>query len=172
MKVYKADEYILGDGMGGNRNNLEGILMFGHWWRKKKGEYFERNVTLHQEIWESYYGPVPEGCSIHHRDSNKTNNSIDNLECMPNQYHKWFHCHEKEKEFICENCLKQFTGCISNHGNRFCSKKCSNRYHKVKVALRSGKDISGRLKTFLKYLGIPLMLPFIPPQQPKLTYAT
>jgi hypothetical protein len=34
---------------------------------------------LHHFIWEQEYGVIPEGYHIHHRDSNRTDNRLDNL---------------------------------------------------------------------------------------------
>jgi hypothetical protein len=38
--------------------------------------------ALHQEVWKARHGPIPAGHHIHHRDSNPSNNHIDNLECL------------------------------------------------------------------------------------------
>lgn len=42
---------------------------------------------LHREVWARAFGPIPEGCHIHHRDGNPLNNRIDNLECIPASEH-------------------------------------------------------------------------------------
>src|SRR5690606_26378303 len=38
-------------------------------------------------VWESAFGPIPKGCHIHHKDSDPSNNSLDNLECVPASKH-------------------------------------------------------------------------------------
>ena len=43
--------------------------------------------TLHREIWKSVYGPIPDGCHIHHINGDYSNNSIENLECLTPQEH-------------------------------------------------------------------------------------
>jgi endogenous inhibitor of DNA gyrase (YacG/DUF329 family) len=46
--------------------------------------YFSRGgKKLHRAVWMAAFGPVPEGCHIHHRDGNALNNQVANLECMP-----------------------------------------------------------------------------------------
>lgn len=45
--------------------------------------YFRR---VHRLVWESYNGDIKEGMVINHIDSNKTNNSLSNLEVVTNQY--------------------------------------------------------------------------------------
>jgi hypothetical protein len=42
---------------------------------------------LHRDVWIAAFGPVPNGCHIHHKDSNVTNNKLDNLECLPADEH-------------------------------------------------------------------------------------
>ena len=40
-------------------------------------------------MWEKFNGPIPEGFEIHHKDENKTNYNIDNLELIEiKQHHK------------------------------------------------------------------------------------
>ncbi len=42
---------------------------------------------LHRLIFEDFYGPIPEGCVIHHKDGNKTNNCIMNLQLLTESEH-------------------------------------------------------------------------------------
>lgn len=37
---------------------------------------------VHRLVWESFYGPIPEGLQINHKDENKSNNSLENLEIV------------------------------------------------------------------------------------------
>ena len=52
---------------------------------EKTGSY--RNGThrkfAHRHVWESERGSIPEGWQVHHKDRDRGNNSIANLECMP-----------------------------------------------------------------------------------------
>jgi HNH endonuclease/Homeodomain-like domain len=43
-----------------------------------------RSVMAHRVIWEWAHGPIPEGLQINHKDLNKQNNRMDNLELMTN----------------------------------------------------------------------------------------
>lgn len=46
--------------------------------------YFSQGSKyLHRLAWSSVFGPVPKGCHIHHRDGNRANNAVANLECLP-----------------------------------------------------------------------------------------
>ncbi len=49
----------------------------------------EPKELLHRVIWEEYFGPIPDGYHIHHKDEDKTNNKIDNLELLSaSDHHK------------------------------------------------------------------------------------
>jgi hypothetical protein len=45
----------------------------------------------HNVIWEMHHGPIPAGMQIHHIDFNKTNNVIENLQCVTPLEHKRLH---------------------------------------------------------------------------------
>ncbi len=47
----------------------------------------KRHVSLHRYKWEKEIGDIPAGYDIHHRDGNKLNNEISNLECLPKSEH-------------------------------------------------------------------------------------
>lgn len=42
----------------------------------------QKTKTVHRIIWEAFNGPLPKGMTINHKDGNKTNNRLDNLEIM------------------------------------------------------------------------------------------
>jgi len=35
---------------------------------------------LHRDMWEAQYGPIPPGHDVHHKDEDKANNTLDNLD--------------------------------------------------------------------------------------------
>ena len=41
-----------------------------------------RDRTVHRLVWEVFNGPIPEGLQINHKDENKSNNSLENLEVV------------------------------------------------------------------------------------------
>jgi len=49
----------------------------------------EKNIYVyeHRYVWEKHYGSIPEGLVIHHKDGDRTNNTIINLELMTKQKH-------------------------------------------------------------------------------------
>jgi len=42
---------------------------------------------MHRDVWEHSNGEIPEKHHIHHKDGDKGNNSIDNLECVCGKKH-------------------------------------------------------------------------------------
>ena len=49
---------------------------------KDKTGHFYKMLFIHQVVWNYYGGELPEGCVLHHKDFDSTNNDIDNLELM------------------------------------------------------------------------------------------
>jgi len=68
------------------RLSSDGYLVFG------KKRYF------HREIWKSFHGEIPKGYHIHHKDGNKLNNSIENLECLSHADHLRLHMRENAEK--------------------------------------------------------------------------
>lgn len=58
--------------------------------RREDRVYFTPNAVhrkngigrLHQEVWKSVYGDIPQNHEIHHKDGNPLNNAIDNLQSV------------------------------------------------------------------------------------------
>lgn len=44
-------------------------------------------TLMHRYVWESKYGVIPCGWDIHHINEDKSDNRIDNLECLPKSEH-------------------------------------------------------------------------------------
>lgn len=51
----------------------------------------------HDVIWEAANGPIPKGYDVHHKDEDKLNNDMDNLELLKKVDHKRVHsgCYEQ-----------------------------------------------------------------------------
>lgn len=46
---------------------------------------------VHVLVWEQHHGAVPDGHDIHHRNEDKLDNRIENLECVDTVTHKRLH---------------------------------------------------------------------------------
>lgn len=42
----------------------------------------KKTVRIHQLVADTFIGPIPEGYQVHHKDGNKQNNNVDNLEII------------------------------------------------------------------------------------------
>lgn len=80
---------------------------------KKTGYYLSGNINgkryrLHRYVWQYYNGTIPKGYDIHHKDHNKDNNNIDNLELLTKKEHIEIHktLDEKTKQKYRENLNK------------------------------------------------------------------
>ena len=49
------------------------------------------NKRLHRYVWEKYNGTISDGYHVHHKDHDKANNSIDNLELLSASEHSRLH---------------------------------------------------------------------------------
>lgn len=126
--------------------NREEIFYDGFTWyrypgskQRQRAEYFFRQegkalsskkydvkkviISLHHYVWEKYNGPRPKGYDIHHRDGNKRNNDISNLECITHSEHATLTNLNRfdEKEVICSHCKKKY---LTRSKPKYCSRKC------------------------------------------------
>lgn len=51
----------------------------------------QKTIKVHRIIWETANGEIPKGYDIHHKDKNRTNNSISNLEMIKSSIHRGNH---------------------------------------------------------------------------------
>lgn len=56
------------------------------------GAYFQRKgVRLHRVVWEAHNGPIPDGWHVHHRDGDRAENGIANLQLLRAADHSRHH---------------------------------------------------------------------------------
>lgn len=67
------------------------IMWNGQKYTRRQNGYYARTRAgrryLHLEMWEQANGPIPAGHDVHHRDGDKTNNVLDNLELLTKSEH-------------------------------------------------------------------------------------
>lgn len=89
QKRYKCRHY--------SRYNIKPTINYDNilWHKNKLGYYThgEDNKTyhLHRYIWQKYNGNIPSGYCVHHKDENKDNNDISNLELLQAAEHSRKH---------------------------------------------------------------------------------
>lgn len=103
----------------------------GYWIVSSRKEG-NKNKRLHRLVWEEYNGPIPHGFVIHHKDNNRKNNNIDNLEILSSFEHNALHKRGNQ------NALKQYAY-IRKRGKEH--KTGKKRY----TIRRCGKDIKSSI---------------------------
>jgi len=53
-----------------------------------------KNVLLHRYVWEKHYGKIPKGYQIHHKNKDRLDYSLENLELISNKEHHKHHAIE------------------------------------------------------------------------------
>jgi len=114
--------------------NGDYILVIAPDWFKGK-RYRGRYCYEHHLVWEKETGcPVPDGCIIHHKDGNKYNNTISNLQLMDAKAHISLHGQQKTKKIAiikCPSCGKIFekdARLLNFRTLVFCSRQCIGKY--------------------------------------------
>lgn len=66
-------------------------------WAHRDGQ---KETRLHRDKWEKYRGPIPKGYVIHHKDHDRDNNKMSNLELMEWGAHTTHHNRERANNEI------------------------------------------------------------------------
>ena len=94
-------------------------------------------IYLHILIWERANGKIPPNCDIHHKDGNKLNYSLDNLELLSKSDHKRLHAGwvRQNEEWIAKPCGKckrvlPLSNFVISKRRHIVSGRCRNCRHK------------------------------------------
>ena len=91
------------------------------------GYYCGKDCLLHREVWKFHNGDIPAGYHVHHRDDDKNNNQIENLQLLTKSAHHKLHSANKPKvEIVCPVCGKTFLT-VAERPAKFCSAHCRNK---------------------------------------------
>ncbi|MBQ2174478.1 MAG: HNH endonuclease [Alphaproteobacteria bacterium] len=115
------------------KNGDYSLVVAPDWYKGKR--YRGRYCYEHHLVWEKETGcPVPDDCVIHHKDGNKYNNNISNLQLMDGKEHVSLHS-KKGRTFLmlkCPNCGKIFDrekrACGYGKRLTFCSRHCVGKF--------------------------------------------
>ena len=121
------------------------------WFVNARGYYQDREgKQLHREVWQYHHGAIPQGYVVHHRDENRLNFDISNLELVTPKQHAAIHPRhewgEDDRQRMSESLKQRWAnpkahvvkcaGCgeeFESTGMRamFCSRRCRRRYYTV-----------------------------------------
>lgn len=65
---------------------------YPEWYWNQGGRFYK---TVHRWVWEQNYGPIPEGHDIHHKNEDRTDYRIENLELVTHGDHRKVHAEMK-----------------------------------------------------------------------------
>jgi len=115
------------------------IIYDGIEWCRNSNNYYvwhKHNIflRLHRYIYEMHYGEIPKGYEIHHKDGNKLNNNIDNLEILTKSEHTKLHMagrtlSEKHKQKISESGKKRIFSEETKEKMRIAQRKVIRKKH-------------------------------------------
>lgn len=115
--------------------NGDYVLVIAPEWYKGK-RYRGRYCYEHHLAWEKHTGlSVPDGCIVHHKDGNKHNNNINNLQLMEAKTHVAMHAKKGRTvlELKCPSCGKHFIkekrNCFRKKRIMFCSRQCVGKMY-------------------------------------------
>jgi hypothetical protein len=63
----------------------------GKIWHRYKDGHYATLVRLHREVWEQANGPIPDSFHVHHKNGDKRDNSLENLELLSHGQHSAHH---------------------------------------------------------------------------------
>ena len=77
---------------------------------------------LHRDVWEFYNCKIPKGYDVHHKDGDKSNNEISNLQLLTKKEHGEIHgreLSEEEREWRRNNIVeKALPAAVEWHGSK------------------------------------------------------
>ena len=109
----------------------------------KRTTYNGKPIDEHRKVMERYLGrKLGRNEYVHHKNGNKRDNRLENLELMTPLEHNQHHFEKLPRTKICIECGKEFEPPIKHRGrNQLCSKECWIKHHK-KVSPFQSKSIS------------------------------
>lgn len=64
------------------------------------GRTVHKSILKHRLVWILANGPIPPGHMIHHKNGNKFDNRLENLECITHSEHRLKHPRKSQSQSI------------------------------------------------------------------------
>ena len=96
--------------------------------------HYATHIGIHRAVFAYFNGIIPAGYDIHHKDENKANNDISNLQIKNHSEHTKTH-KNKSIEKICPVCGKNFIARCTRRQQIFCSVSCFRACHRKKPSI-------------------------------------
>lgn len=112
----------------------------------KTGYYLNSTIRkrMHRYVWEFYNGEIPKGYHIHHKDGDKSNNNIENLEMILGKKHCKYHSNkyvELNKDKMIKNLIDNAIPASKEwHKSKEGREWHKNHYDKMKEKLYIEKE--------------------------------
>ena len=132
------------------RQKFNGITFY-----KRSSGHYHCGMGLHQAVWLYYFGLISEGYEIHHKNENKDDNNIENLQSLSKGDHSKIHNNlklenRKKIKGVCKECGKEFEAYDCGK-NRFCSDYCQSKYRHKKDKITKKCAVCGKEYKTYKY---------------------
>ena len=123
-----------------------------------KDHHYYKSSSLHRVMYSYFYGVIPNGFDVHHKDLNPVNNDISNLQLLTKSQHSKIHGKIRRKEINrqCAICGKIFT-VPAKSTQKFCSYACAGKANTVseKYESKESRQCEFCGKTFSAYKSSP-----------------
>jgi hypothetical protein len=94
--------------------------------RYRKVKINGRSVSEHRWVWEQAYGPIPLGYIVHHRNNDKLDNRLVNLELLTHAEHSRHHNDKHPRVKTCEACGAEYEPPATKRSrSKTCSRPCA-----------------------------------------------
>lgn len=125
-----------------------------------KGYLRFKRKYCHRIIWEEDVGEIPDGFDIHHKDGNKLNNLLENLQCLSKSDHMRLHAEESRKkrsECMKKNSVNVHLWLSTKKGKKFLSDKAKKQWDEMPIRTfvceQCKKEFQTKFNRHVKYCG-------------------